>query len=207
MTATFSDLLVGLSADTERAATAVATRYVSQEITLTEAATALELVVRTGNTRGSTLGAAACREVLATLGEYTLAVAAPAALAHADDIVRIGKAVTTVLAGRETAVSAAARLARSEAVEAAQTAFGSVLGQSKKVRGWKRGMESDPCELCSWWSRDGRVWPKDYTLQRHKGCTCRQVPVTITQATMTAPGERAWRASDQRREAQHKENR
>ena len=69
------------------------------------------------------------------------------------------------------------RIARNEPQEIAKQTYGKALEASQKVQGWTRGLDADPCELCVWWSRDGRVWPKDYPLQHHKGCQCTQVPV------------------------------
>lgn len=205
MTITFTDLLDDLGTKSESAATAVVTRYLADDLTLNEASTALAVVVRTSNARGVTLGSATCREILRTFGETAMFTVLPAAVAHADDVARIVKAATTALAVREAAQMSATRLARSEAISAAHSAFSSVLGQSEKVDGWTRELSPGACELCTWWWRNGRVWPKNYTIQTHKGCTCRQKPVKTTKSDIRNPIERSWRASDQRRLAQNKE--
>lgn len=69
------------------------------------------------------------------------------------------------------------RLSRSVVAEAGQRGRTSALRSSKLVEGWTRGLDSDSCQLCGWWSRDGRVWPKDHHMPTHPGCTCVQVPV------------------------------
>ena len=52
------------------------------------------------------------------------------------------------------------------------------MSRSQLVEGWTRSV-SGACQLCNWWSRDGRVWPKDHTMPRHKGCRCTQNPVLV----------------------------
>lgn len=64
------------------------------------------------------------------------------------------------------------RLARSEVFEAAQQATHDAMQQQPLVEGWIRQMDADPCQLCVWWWRDGRVWPKAHPMPRHKGCNC-----------------------------------
>lgn len=64
------------------------------------------------------------------------------------------------------------RLARSEVFEAAQQATHNAMQQQPLVEGWVRHMDADPCQLCRWWWREGRVWPKAHPFQSHKGCNC-----------------------------------
>ncbi|UYG15634.1 hypothetical protein BRM3_08220 [Brachybacterium huguangmaarense] len=195
---TFTDLLAHLGSRAERQATTIASKYVSGQIDLEIAIDGLEVVVRTSNARGLNLGEAACRELLISLGDDTSVVTGEA-YSHVHDAERIQKATRTALAEQGSAVMAAGRLARSEAIEAAQSAFSRTMQTSRRVKGWKRGMEPDACELCTWWWREGRVWPKGYSLQTHKGCTCRQVPVMIAADDMRTPDERSWEASEARK--------
>ncbi|TDK86275.1 hypothetical protein [Mycolicibacterium mucogenicum] len=65
-----------------------------------------------------------------------------------------------------------ARLARCEPLEAAQQASHDAMQQQPLVEGWIRHMDADPCQLCVWWWREGRVWPKAHPMPRHKGCNC-----------------------------------
>lgn len=71
------------------------------------------------------------------------------------------------------------RLAEGTGIQAAQETRGKVIRDSKAIGGWIRGLDSDPCQLCKWWSRDGRIWEKWRALQTHTGCTCYQRPVTV----------------------------
>lgn len=201
MTVTFTDLLDQLGEKSKRAAQQVAQDYLDGKMTgIHGASNALAMVLRTANLEGVVLGQAACREILETMGDSGAYTAAPAATAHYEDAARLATAANTALSVQETAVMAAGRLALAEAVEAAQAAFGSTLQQSPKVTGWTRGMEADACQLCTWWWREGRVWPKDYTIQTHKGCTCRQVPTTISITEFETVSDKAWRGSEARRE-------
>lgn len=65
-----------------------------------------------------------------------------------------------------------ARLARCEPLEAAQKASHEAMQQQPLVEGWIRHMDADPCQLCVWWWREGRVWPKAHPMPTHKGCNC-----------------------------------
>src|SRR5690625_6970662 len=51
--------------------------------------------------------------------------------------------------------------------------------------GWTRLLDAEGCELCDWWARDGRVWPKRHPMPRHKGCKCQQLPAYDGEATST----------------------
>lgn len=64
------------------------------------------------------------------------------------------------------------RLARSEPLEAAQSATIEAMQRQPLVEGWTRQMDADPCQLCRWWWREGRIWPKEHPFQSHKGCNC-----------------------------------
>lgn len=65
-----------------------------------------------------------------------------------------------------------ARLARCEPLEAAQKASHDAMQQQPLVEGWIRHMDANPCQLCVWWWREGRVWPKAHPMPTHKGCNC-----------------------------------
>lgn len=83
------------------------------------------------------------------------------------------EAAATVLAEPDAAETRLARLARAEPLEAAHQGTDDAVQKQPLVQGWVRQMDADPCELCRWWWRQGRVWPKDHPFQRHTGCNCR----------------------------------
>jgi hypothetical protein len=64
------------------------------------------------------------------------------------------------------------RMARAEPLEATQVATIDAIQQQELVEGWTRQMDADPCQLCQWWWREGRIWPKEHPFQSHKGCNC-----------------------------------
>lgn len=89
----------------------------------------------------------------------------------------VTKAARTILEGPEEQHAVRlARLARSEVARAGQDAREDAIRESDLVAGWTRGVDSTSCQLCTWWHRGGRVWPKDHHMPRHTGCTCVQVP-------------------------------
>jgi len=70
------------------------------------------------------------------------------------------------------------RLALNAPLEAAQTAASTAISQSS-ASGWVRQMDPDPCQLCRWWWREGRVWPPDHAMPTHPGCECVSRPVNV----------------------------
>lgn len=89
-------------------------------------------------------------------------------------------AAATVIAGpREQVATRLDRLARGAVARGAQDAREATLQRSELVQGWTRGIDSTSCQLCVWWWREGRVWPKDHHMPRHPGCTCVQVPKLV----------------------------
>lgn len=87
------------------------------------------------------------------------------------------RAVSTVLAGpvadRRVRLE---RLARGAVARAGQDSREDGIRRSPLIEGWTRGLDSTACQLCAWWWREGRVWPKTHHMPRHPGCTCVQVP-------------------------------
>ena len=108
-------------------------------------------------------------------------------------------AAATVVAGpREQMATRLARLSRGAVARGAQDARESTMQRSELVEGWTRGVDSTSCQLCVWWWREGRVWPKSHHMPRHPGCTCVQVPKLVSnlQGVSTA----AYNESAERRE-------
>lgn len=101
---------------------------------------------------------------------------------HYQDSDRVRKGLETVIADGVVDPDETARrlerLAFSETVESSQRSFGAAMAKAPEVKGWVRGLEPDACELCNWWSRDGRVWPADHTMPTHKGCVCTPIPMS-----------------------------
>lgn len=124
---------------------------------------------------------------------------APAAgIPPSDGVERLRKAVHTIFDNLEamvehaesvmatedpvqTATMRLERLARSEPLEAGQNAVVKVMVEQPLVEGWTRAMDDDPCQLCEWWWRGGRIWPKAHPFQSHKGCNC-QPEIVLAQS-------------------------
>ncbi|TXI50192.1 hypothetical protein [Mycolicibacter arupensis] len=66
------------------------------------------------------------------------------------------------------------RVGHSEPLEAGQRATTEAMQQHPMLQGWVRQFDDDPCQLCQWWARDGRIWPADHPMPTHKGCNCSQ---------------------------------
>lgn len=108
-------------------------------------------------------------------------------------------AAATVVAGpREQVAARLARLSRGAVTQAAQNARQAALQGSGLVEGWTRGVDSTSCQLCVWWWREGRVWPKTHHMPRHPGCTCVQVPQLVR--NLQGVSDAAYDESAERRE-------
>lgn len=150
--------------------------------TITEAlfTTAAADVIAAARARGQAAATAAFRGYL----EAHYATATPAAAPPiTSDQTRLRKAVDTVLADPEGRLVRLSRLARDEPIAAAVSAYSTALADSEVVTGWRRGLDSNPCQLCVWWWREGRVFRDDFTMPRHTGCTCTQQPVLREQTS------------------------
>lgn len=112
-------------------------------------------------------------------------------------------AAATVVAGpREQVAARLARLSRAAVARAAQDARQAALQGSGLVEGWTRGVDSTSCQLCVWWWRNGRVWPKEHHMPRHPGCTCVQVPKLV--ANLQGVSDAAYDESAERRELERR---
>lgn len=112
-------------------------------------------------------------------------------------------AAATVVAGpREQVAARLARLSRGAVSRAAQNAREAALQGSGLVQGWTRGVDSTSCQLCVWWWREGRVWPKTHHMPRHPGCTCVQVPKLV--ANLQGVSDAAYDESAERRELERR---
>lgn len=111
---------------------------------------------------------------------------------RADGLDRLTKAVSTIVSEHdpedlETTTDRLDRLGRSETSKAAQDAAREVAEHDDRVRGWVRDLNADACELCTWWWREGRVWPADHVMPRHPGCDCWPRPVTVNYTPRVSP--------------------
>lgn len=90
------------------------------------------------------------------------------------------KGMETLLTAAEQGDDITERLTRfslNAPLDAAVDAYSNGIAGADMVEGWVRQMDSDPCQLCRWWWREGQVWPKNHRMPHHKGCSCVQRPV------------------------------
>lgn len=96
------------------------------------------------------------------------------------NVTAVEAAAGTVIAGpAENHAGRLSQLVRSVVAQAGQEARGAAVRSSPLISGWSRGLDSKSCQLCRWWWREGRVWPKSHHMPRHPGCTCVQVPELV----------------------------
>lgn len=96
------------------------------------------------------------------------------------DVVAVRQAVITTLGTAATTPDIEgriARMARGITYRAAADAYSDGVKKSPRTEGWIRDLEPDACQMCTWWWREGRVWPKDHPMPTHPGCTCAPKPV------------------------------
>lgn len=176
---TYLDRLHDLAEQTEGKVWRVVESWEAGEITFDEAVALIAAVVAIANRRATNL---ADLSVAAGLTLESRTVVAPVGLRHVDDVARLNRAASTLLAALEDTPDPegrARRLGRAEPLKRASEARGEALAASELVEGWVRSLNGDTCQLCTWWYRDGRVWPKDHVMPRHTGCDCTQSPVLV----------------------------
>lgn len=121
-----------------------------------------------------------------------------------EDLTRLTDALTTILDDElQDTLTQLDRVADNEPKQAAAQASGDFIRDTESVTGWTRQLDSDACQLCTWWWRAGRVWPDDHVMPRHVGCTCTQTPVTTDWIQPVGTDARA--RSDRDRANQQKE--
>lgn len=144
-------------------------------------ATALRLIswaIGQGNASAFTLAD------LAVASELSLQIAKPVAPVGAappkDQLAILDKAVGTIAAtgGIEDNVERFQRLTRNQVLQSAHSGTADAIRRTAEAKGWVRDTGGQCCQLCDWWSREDRVWPADHPMPTHKGCVCRQRPVT-----------------------------
>lgn len=139
------------------------------------------LVVGAANATAATAAVLSLAQAVAdALGVHVRLPATPVPpSAHHTDLDRLRTAAGTVLMlSQDDPAGRLRRLALAETADSAADAYSRALTADTRVAGWRRALDSDACQLCRWWWREGRVWPRDHPMPRHKGCLCAQEPVT-----------------------------
>lgn len=116
-----------------------------------------------------------------------------------EDRARFDRAVSTILdGGDEAAAMRLGRLALAEAIDSARAVAAEYMRGTQQVSGWIRQLDSDPCELCTHWSWNGRVWPAGHSMPTHKGCACAQRWVRTAAASVRMVSSKGERYSAER---------
>ena len=167
---------------------AALTAYAAGTLTAEALAAVVSAFIAAGNSGAAVL---ADLSLAAAVTTATGTPAAPLGITRpADDPTRLAQATSTILADLDrqraadpeaaltTAQTRITRLAEAEVKEAGARAYSEAVKGSRSVTGWTRGLSGSACQLCRWWSREGRVWDADHTMPTHKGCSCSQIITT-----------------------------
>jgi hypothetical protein len=179
-----------LVSTTQRRVAAVWAAFDAGQITGAEAQQLIAAIVNHSN--ASAVGMA--DRFIADQIEAAAGVPVPA-LGHppADDLDRLHDAVATVLKAApawqpgdtDSPSMRLHRLARSEPLHAGHRSAETAMRSHDAVKGWRRSMDGDACQLCQWWSRDGRIWPDAHPFQSHQGCNCQPEAVMAERIAST----------------------
>ena len=175
---TYRDALVSLSDDCVKQVMGIYALFVAGTLTEEQTVTAIANIIAVANQRAYALAdVALAATIVVQLGQP---VATVGVLPSTSDVDRLTKAAATVLKvaeGSEVPEAIVGRLARAEPLETAAGAYSDAMKASPHVGGWVRNISGGACQLCTWWWREGRVWPADHRMPTHKGCTCTPKPV------------------------------
>lgn len=103
----------------------------------------------------------------------------------------VSDSLETVISDGDNMAMRLERLAENMPVEIVQDIFGKSMAKDERAQGWIRGLEPDACELCTWWWKEGRIWPKEHPMPTHPGCRCQQIPEYSTEIAETAKSRAA----------------
>lgn len=171
----YQETLLALAADSESAALALWWRV--EELGDELFSAALAAILATYNGQAAALAASSFATAASVAAQTVIPVVAPPL---PDDLDRLAKAATTVIEvarASEVPDDIIARLARAEPLNSAARTYSGQIAESPLTRGWVRHMDPDPCPMCVWWWREGRVWPKNHPMPTHHGCACVPRPV------------------------------
>lgn len=169
----YQEALLALAAESESAAIALW----AQNLGEAEFAALLVASVARHNARAAMLAETAFST------EATVALRTPVpviGLPIVDDTERLAKSAKTLAdtaRASDVPEKIVGRLGRAEPLNAAARTYSDAVRESTLTEGWVRGLDGDPCQLCRWWWRDGRVWPKAHPMPTHPGCACVPRPV------------------------------
>lgn len=174
---TYRDTLTRLGDRTAGQVAAIIAAWEAGKITDEEAVDLIAAYVEAANNRAVALAdlSLAASLTLAT-GKAVTAVGLTPAVGDRERLTKAATTLLSVLQDTPDPRARAERLGRAEPLTAAARARGEAIERQPSVTGWTRSVSGSGCQLCTWWSRDGRVWPASHRMPTHKGCTCTQTP-------------------------------
>lgn len=126
---------------------------------------------------GANYGRLSYAELMSFITETAPRVSGDLGAVSAVDGTKVADSIRTIMDGEpEQIVTRLERLGYVLPIEETQRAYGEELASDELVEGWQRGLNETACQLCQWWSWEGRIWPKVQPFQTHKGCKCQQIP-------------------------------
>jgi len=179
---TYRTQLVKLAGRSERQAVALLAAYRAGRLDRETFVAVLAALVAGANTQAAAL---ADLSLSASVSVALRRPVAPLGLlppdGDADRLLKAAGTLSAVLEATPDPEARVGRLARAEPLETAARAYSDGMARSGQVTGWTRSLSGGACQLCTWWARDGRVWPADHPMPTHKGCTCTPEPTVTTE--------------------------
>lgn len=175
----YPETLVKLGTRTEAKAAEILALWQAGSISKTEAVGTMGSLIAKANVRATALADAS---LAATLSLETGSAVPAIGVTQRSGGTRMRRAIKEILdtpTADADMLMRVGRIARLEPIGQGARAYSRAIKAQPAVQGWVRGLDADPCQLCRWWWREGRVWPANHPMPHHKGCTCTQVPTVI----------------------------
>ena len=168
----FRAALDGIAADNEDHALAVYAAYQAGSIASDFTTVSIAARISQGNAAAVAVADSYVQQAIEELGAPALTTG----VLPEDDLERLTKAVDTILTepSEDTPETRLTRLSTAEPFATGQRAAVDAMTRQSLVEGWVRHFESaNPCQLCVWIWREGRVWPSNHPFQvMHPGDKC-----------------------------------
>lgn len=173
----FEDMLERLGSQGREA---VLNTYQLYQAGLIDATTFIEVasdLLQHINERSAVFGQVSYAQVRAILLDTAVELPATVTATASTSTGALAQSLQTILEGEpDQIVGRLERLGYVLPIESTQDGYSAALADDSMVEGWQRGLNDDACQLCQWWSWEGRIWPKVQPFQKHKGCKCQQIP-------------------------------
>lgn len=202
----YRDILVKLGDQTVEKVLRVYTLMQAGEVTYLEAVGLMSVLIGKSQARAVALAETSLAAEL-TLGTRTAVGIMPTGVVPNMTKLRGGaRVVLATVDSTPDPEGRIERMARNLTYEAGGSAYSKGIKRSSLVEGWTRNLEPDACQLCVWWWREGRTWPKEHIMPQHKGCTCTPLPVFQESIHTVGKGAKARSNRDRVRQEQQEQS-